>query len=259
MSSQSQTDQSERDYSNFVLLSIYLVMLQKKRQKIHRWKDYCSHFVINLIFFFFFFLRSKILLSVLLRIVCRQRFEKLRTLVALLSESLSLIIITITAVYKRDKNIYAMFVSLLDNIIIQFIPCLLVHPRFLLAFYNLMLSSYQKYGIERKMSQSFELQAFHSSANWRKTAVLAPAENSASVIFFRLRISENPRSDPIELTSPVAIYETSSGVRKREYFPLVALRISETRLSLDLYPVDLRPFDFWRQNCLKLVGSLAIS
>ena len=98
-----------------------------------------------------------------------------------------------------------------------------------------------------------------SSANWRKTAVLAPAENSASVIFFRLRISENPRSDPIELTSPIAIYETSSGVRKREYFPLVALRISETRLSLDLYPVDLRPFDFWRQNCLKLVGSLATS
>ena len=55
MSSQSQTDQSERDYSNLIFINLPDHATKQKGQKIQRWKDYCSHFVINLIFFFFFF------------------------------------------------------------------------------------------------------------------------------------------------------------------------------------------------------------
>ena len=64
----------------------------------------------------------------------------------------------------------------------------------------------------------FIRQAFHSSANLRKTAFLALVENSASVNFLHGRIPENPQSHPIELPSlvqdsPVAIYKGCQNFR----------------------------------------------
>ena len=66
----------------------------------------------------------------------------------------------------------------------------------------------------------FNNQAFHSSANLRKTAFLARAENFASVNFLHGRIHENPRSHPIELPSLVqdslvAIYQGFQDFRTR--------------------------------------------
>ena len=67
-------------------------------------------------------------------------------------------------------------------------------------------------------------QAFHSSANLRKTAFLALAENSASVNLLNGRIPENPRSHPIELPSlvqdsPVAIYQGCQDFRNSALGP----------------------------------------